>query len=193
MNKIVFATNNPNKLAEVRALMPQWEILSLSDINCHEEIPETEITLQGNARLKADYVTNTYGYDCFADDTGLEVPALNGAPGVYSARYAGESANAENNMNKLLSELQDKENRSAQFRTVVALNLKGKSYFFEGVCKGEILKEKHGKSGFGYDPVFVPEGLHISFAQMSKTAKGHISHRGKAIRKLITFLNNKKQ
>ena len=193
MNKIVFATNNPNKLAEVRALMPQWEILSLSDINCHEDIPETEMTLEGNARLKADFVTDKYGYDCFADDTGLEVSVLNGAPGVYSARYAGESANAENNMNKLLSELQDKENRSAQFRTVVALNLKGKTYLFEGVCKGEILKEKQGKSGFGYDPVFVPEGLHISFAQMSKTAKGNISHRGKAIQKLITFLNNKKQ
>jgi XTP/dITP diphosphohydrolase len=188
MKKLVFATNNPHKLAEVRALIPQWQILSLSDIGCFDDIPETELTLEGNAQLKANFVTQKYGFDCFADDTGLEVTALNGAPGVFSARYAGEKANPEDNIQKILTNLLNKKNREAQFRTVIALNLDTKTFLFEGICKGNILKEKTGVSGFGYDPIFQPQGYDSSFAQMSKEEKGAISHRGKAIRKLITFL-----
>lgn len=186
--KIVFATNNPNKLEEVRALVPSIEILSLNDINCFEEIEETATTLEGNAKLKADYISNNYGYDCFADDTGLEVEALNGKPGVYSARYAGEPSNAENNIRKLLSEMKEKENRNAKFRTVIALNLSKHQYFFEGVCKGQITQQKHGEKGFGYDPIFIPNGSTKSFAEMSMNEKGKISHRGNAIQQLIQFL-----
>ena len=189
MKKIVFATNNPNKLAEVRALIPQWEILGLSDIDCFEDIPETADNLEGNAKIKADFVTNNYGFDCFADDTGLEISALNGAPGVYSARFAGEPSDSEANLQKVLTELTNKSNRKAQFRTVVALNLDTKTHLFEGICTGEILTKKTGESGFGYDPIFKPEGFGQSFAQMSQVEKGVISHRGKAIRKLIEFLN----
>jgi XTP/dITP diphosphohydrolase len=188
--KIVFATNNPNKLKEIKALLPSLEILSLQDIGCYDDIPETAETLEGNAQIKADYVTDRFGYNCFADDTGLEVNALHGAPGVYSARYAGEDADSEKNMHKLLSELKLKDNRNAQFRTVVALNIDKKQFQFEGICEGDILTEKHGKQGFGYDPIFKPLGFETSFAEMTMEEKGAISHRGKAIQKLIAFLNS---
>ena len=187
--KLVFATNNKNKLKEVQAMLTNFEIVSLADINCFDDIPETADTLEGNAILKADYITQKYGLNCFADDTGLEVEALNNAPGVYSARYAGEENNAENNMNKLLSAVQNEPNRKAQFRTAVALNIEGKQFVFEGICKGEILKKKQGESGFGYDPIFKPNGFNKSFAEMNMIEKGKISHRGKAIEKLVTFLN----
>ncbi len=187
--KIVFATNNPNKLKELQALLPKTIILlSLNDINCNEEIDETETTLKGNAKLKADFITNNYGYDCFADDTGLEVDALNGEPGVYSARYAGDQASSEDNMQKLLNALNNYPNRNAQFKTVIALNLKGEQHFFNGICKGEILKNKQGDEGFGYDPIFKPEGFTTSFAQMNIKEKGEISHRGRAVAKLVAFL-----
>jgi XTP/dITP diphosphohydrolase len=187
--KLVFATNNKNKLKEVQAMLTNFEIVNLADINCFDDIPETADTLEGNAILKADYITQKYGLNCFADDTGLEVEALNNAPGVYSARYAGEENNAENNMNKLLSAVQNEPNRKAQFRTAVALNIEGKQFVFEGICKGEILKKKQGESGFGYDPIFKPNGFNKSFAEMNMIEKGKISHRGKAIKKLVTFLN----
>jgi XTP/dITP diphosphohydrolase len=189
MNKIVFATNNPNKLAEVRALIPDWDIVSLTDIGCTEDILETENTLEGNAHLKADYITKKYGFNCFADDTGLEIEALNGAPGVYSARYAGNTTDSDANMNKVLTNLNTEKNRKAQFRTVIALNLENNIFEFEGICKGEILKYKQGNSGFGYDPIFKPTGYNKSFAEMTQTEKGAISHRGKAVSKLINFLN----
>jgi XTP/dITP diphosphohydrolase len=190
--KIVFATNNPNKLKEVKALLPSLKILSLQDIGCYDDIPETSETLEGNAKIKADYVTNRFGYNCFADDTGLEVKALHGAPGVYSARYAGEDADSEKNMHKLLTELKLKVSRSAQFRTVVALNLDKRQFQFEGICIGKILTEKHGQQGFGYDPIFKPSGFETSFAEMTMAEKGTISHRGKAIQQLITFLKEYK-
>ncbi|MCF6181477.1 non-canonical purine NTP diphosphatase [Lutibacter sp.] len=191
MNKktLVFATNNNHKLLEVRQLLPEYKIISLAEINCFDDIPETENTLQGNAILKANYITKKFGYNCFADDTGLEVAALNNEPGVYSARYAGKENNSEKNMNKLLENLTNKKDRKAQFRTVVALNLDGNQYLFEGICKGNILEKKQGESGFGYDPIFQPLGYKKSFAQMSLEEKGEISHRGKAIHKLIKFLN----
>ena len=152
--KLVFATNNLDKVKEIKALLGNtMELLSLKDIGCTEDIEETEITLEGNAKLKADYITKKYGYDCFADDTGLEVEALNGAPGVYSARYAGENVTYEDNVQKMLKEMLGKKNRKAQFRTVVALNLEGRQYLFEGLCKGEILEKKEGEEGFGYDPI----------------------------------------
>lgn len=188
--KIVFATHNKNKAKEVAALLPQIELLSLSDIECHEEIPETSDTLQGNAILKASHVSQNYGYNCFADDTGLEVITLNGAPGVYSARYAGPDNDANANMNKLLKALEGSKNREAQFRTVIALHLEGKEYLFEGVCEGIILNEKSGSEGFGYDPIFQPKGYDRSFAEMSMEEKGKISHRGLAVAKLIDFLNS---
>ena len=187
--KIVFATHNQNKLKEVQLLLPKHiEILSLTDIHCHEEIPETAQTLVGNAQLKADYITHHYGYDCFADDTGLEVTALNGEPGVYSARYAGVYHDAEANMQKLLTNLKDNHDRSAQFKTVIALNTKDKNYLFEGICKGKILTKKRGEKGFGYDPIFQPEGFDTSFAEMTMAEKGAISHRGRAVAKLVEFL-----
>lgn len=190
--KIVFATNNPNKLKEVKALLPSLKILSLQDIGCYDDIPETSETLEGNAKIKADYVTDRFGYNCFADDTGLEVEALHGAPGVYSARYAGEVADSEKNMHKLLTELKLKVSRNAQFRTVVALNLDKRQFQFEGICIGKILTEKHGQQGFGYDPIFKPSGFETSFAEMTMAEKGTISHRGKAIQQLITFLKEYK-
>ena len=187
--KLVFATNNLNKLKEVQEMLSNSiEILSLKDINCFDDVDETETTLEGNAKLKADYITNNFGYNCFADDTGLEVASLGGKPGVYSARFAGEPANSENNMQKLLTNLEPKENRKAQFRTAVCLNLDGKQFLFEGICKGEILKEKQGKEGFGYDPIFKPEGFSESFAKMNSEKKNKISHRGIAIQKLTDFL-----
>jgi XTP/dITP diphosphohydrolase len=189
--KLVFATNNLNKLAEVQKMLPNTiQLLSLKDINCFDEIDETENTLEGNATLKADYITTKFGYDCFADDTGLEVISLNGAPGVYSARYAGKENNAENNMRKLLSEMKNHQDRSAQFRTAVVLNLNGKQFLFEGICKGEILHQKQGEKGFGYDPIFKPENYNVSFAEMTQEEKNKISHRGIAISKLVKFLKH---
>lgn len=189
--KLVFATNNLNKLKEVQALTPKHiQLLSLADINCHEDIPETQETIEGNAIQKAEYVKNKYGYDCFADDTGLEVKALNNQPGVYSARYAGSQRNADDNMNKLLSNLEDKPNRDAQFKTVIALHLNGELKTFTGICKGEITEERHGKKGFGYDPIFKAKGYEKTFAEISFEEKNKIGHRGKAVQLLIDFLNN---
>ena len=189
--KLVFATNNLHKLKEVQEMLSNSiEVLSLKDIGCFEDIEETEITLEGNAKLKADYITKKYGFDCFADDTGLEVEALDGKPGVYSARYAGEHGNAEKNMEKLLNELQNKSNRKAKFRTIIALNITNKQYLFEGICDGEILNEKTGVKGFGYDPIFKPSNASCSFAEMNSEEKNIISHRGIAIQKLVQFLNS---
>lgn len=191
--KIVFATNNPNKLAEVQKMLPESiQLLTLKDIDCFDDIEETASTLEGNAQLKANYITQTFGYDCFADDTGLEVESLHNAPGVYSARYAGLENDSEKNMQKLLSELDGKPNRKAQFRTAIALNIQGNQFLFEGICKGEILPKKQGEKGFGYDPIFKPEGSNKSFAEMTSEDKNDISHRGKAIEQLIRFLTNYK-
>lgn len=190
---LVFASNNKNKIAEIQSMLPESiKILSLEDINCFEDIPETADTIEGNAILKADYVTQKYGYDCFADDTGLEVNALNGEPGVYSARYAGEQKNADDNMNKLLGALKNKENRSAQFKTVITLNLKGKQYLFTGIAKGEITQTKTGTNGFGYDPIFKPENFNETFAELPLATKNIIGHRGKAVKQLIDFLSTTK-
>ena len=164
------------------------QLLSLKDINCFDEIDETETTLERNAKLKADYITNKFGYNCFADDTGLEVESLDGKPGVYSARFAGEPSNSENNIQKLLVELENKIDRLAQFRTSICLNLDDKQYTFNGICKGELLTTKQGKKGFGYDPIFKPENFNASFAEMSLEQKNKISHRGIAIQKLVAFL-----
>jgi len=188
--KIVFATNNANKIFEIQSMLPESiEIISLESIGCYEDIPETADTIEGNAVMKANYITEKYDYDCFADDTGLEVEALNGEPGVYSARYAGEQKSAEDNMNKLLFNLEKSANRNAQFKTVITLNLKGKQYLFTGIAKGEITMKKKGDHGFGYDPIFRPEGFQETFAQLSLETKNAISHRGKATRELINFLN----
>ncbi|NOR28288.1 MAG: non-canonical purine NTP diphosphatase [Lutibacter sp.] len=187
--KLVFATNNKNKLKEVQAMLTNFEIVSLADINCFDDIAETAKNLEGNAKIKANFITEKYGLNCFADDTGLEVDALNNEPGVYSARYAGNESNAEENMKKLLNKLGNNSNRKAQFRTAIALNIEGKQYLFEGICKGTILSKEQGDSGFGYDPIFLPTGFNKSFAEMNLEDKGNISHRGKAIDKLVTFLN----
>lgn len=190
--KLVFATNNLNKLKEVEKLLPKSiELLSLKDINCNEEVEETAITLEGNAQLKANYITTKYGYDCFADDTGLEVDSLNKEPGVLSARYAGQEKNNEANIAKLLKNLENKTNRKAQFRTAICLNIDNKQFLFEGICKGEILKEKKGNKGFGYDPIFKQENYEQSFAEMDLSIKNKISHRGLAIQKLVNFLIEK--
>ena len=188
--KLVFATNNAHKLDEISSMLGEKvELLSLKDIHCHVDIPETADTLEGNAMLKAEYIYKNYGLDCFADDTGLEVEALNGAPGVYSARYAGgEEHNAEANMQKLLQNMQGVQNRKAQFRTAICLILDGKKHLFEGIVKGEIIKEKRGSSGFGYDPIFVPEGYTKTFAEMGNETKNKISHRALAVEKLCRFL-----
>lgn len=190
--KLVFATNNAHKLEEVAAILgDQVELLSLNDIGCQTDIPETAETLEGNALLKSSYIYKNYHLDCFADDTGLEVEALNGAPGVYSARYAGgEGHDAQANMLKLLHELDGKENRKAQFRTAISLILDGKEYLFEGVIKGEIIKEKRGDSGFGYDPIFKPEGHDRTFAELGNDIKNQISHRALAVQKLCEFLQS---
>ena len=191
--KLVFASNNKNKIKEIQQLLPDTiELLSLEAIGCHEEIPETADTIEGNAILKANYVTQKYGYDCFADDTGLEVEALNGAPGVYSARYAGMQRNAEDNMNLLLENLKNQDNRTAQFKTVIALNINGKQQLFTGIAKGEITLEKSGNQGFGYDPVFQPEGYQETFADLDLEIKNQISHRGKATQLLISYLTETK-
>lgn len=189
--QLVFATNNPNKIKEVNTLIPKHiKLLSLSDILCIEDIPETQPTIKGNAIQKVVYIKTNYGYDCFADDTGLEVEALNGEPGVYSARYAGPQRNAENNTHKLLQELDGKQNRKAQFKTVIALHLNGQLHTFTGICKGEITEEKLGEGGFGYDPVFKAEGYDKTFAEIPLEEKNVIGHRGKAVAQLISFLNN---
>jgi len=187
--QLVFASNNKNKILEIQSILPDTiKILSLDSIGCHEDIPETAETIEENAILKANYVTRNYGYDCFADDTGLEVDSLNGEPGVYSARYAGEQRNADDNMNKVLERLSDKNDRRAQFKTVIALNLNGKQHLFTGIAKGEITVEKTGNQGFGYDPIFKPEEYRETFAQLSLDVKNKISHRGKATQQLINFL-----
>lgn len=188
--KLVFATNNKHKLQEVRDILGnRIEVLSLSDIDCHDDIPETGTTLEENALIKARWVSEKYNCNCFADDTGLEVAALGGAPGVYSARYAGEECNSVANMEKLLQNLTEKTDRSAQFRTVIALIINGEEILFDGVVKGSITTEKSGDSGFGYDPIFVPEGYDISFAQMGNKEKNSISHRFRATEKLSKYLN----
>jgi XTP/dITP diphosphohydrolase len=190
--KLVFATNNKNKILEVQQLLPKSiEIVSLESIGCFEEIPETAYTIEENAIMKANYITQKYGYDCFADDTGLEVDALNGEPGVYSARYAGEQRSSEDNMTKLLNALFNKINRKAQFKTVIVLNSNGRQHLFTGIARGEITLEKIGNQGFGYDPIFKPEGYTATFAQLSLEEKGKISHRGKATEQLINFLKTK--
>lgn len=190
MRKLVFATNNKHKLEEVRDVsLGLTEILSLKEINCSDDIPETADTLEGNALLKARHIYDKYGYDCFADDTGLEVEALDGRPGVYSARYAGEEQDAAKNMQKLLSELAGKENRRARFRTVVALIEKGKINYFEGIINGHITTSPAGNAGFGYDPVFIPEGFSQTFAELGSELKNKISHRALAINELKNYLN----
>jgi len=191
--KLVFASNNKNKIKEIQSILNgNIQLLSLEDIGCLEEIPETASTIEGNAILKANYVSQKYGYDCFADDTGLEVNALNGEPGVYSARYAGEQKNADDNMNKLLNSLIDKNDRSAQFKTVIALNLKGEQKLFTGLATGNITLTKAGNHGFGYDPIFQPENYRETFAELSSDIKNKISHRAKATQQLIDFLNSRK-
>jgi XTP/dITP diphosphohydrolase len=188
--QLVFATNNGNKLKEVQSLMPQHiELLSLKDIGCIEEIPETQNTIEGNTIQKAEYIKTKYGYDCFADDTGLEVEALNGAPGIYSARYAGEQRDANDNMDKLLNKLKPHPNKEAQFKTVIALHIDNELHTFTGICKGEITLTKKGNKGFGYDPIFKPKGYNKTFAEMDLELKNEIGHRGKAIKQLLHFLS----
>ncbi|MCD7931020.1 MAG: non-canonical purine NTP diphosphatase [Tannerellaceae bacterium] len=189
--KIVFATNNKHKLEEVKSILSsKLEIVSLSEINCFNDIPETADTLEGNALQKAYYIKEHFNIDCFADDTGLEVKALNNAPGVYSARYAGEAHNTEANMQKLLKELEGAENRKARFRTVIALLLDGKEYIFEGIVNGKIIEEKRGNEGFGYDPVFIPDEYNQTFAELGMDIKNNISHRAQAVKKLADFLSD---
>lgn len=189
IKEIVFATNNPHKLTEIREIVgDKYKILCLKDIGCNEDIPETATTLEGNAEIKARYVKERYGYDCFADDTGLEVEALGGEPGVYSARYAGEAHNSLANMNLLLKKMEDKDNRKARFRTVIALIIGENMTFVEGIVNGEITRQPRGDNGFGYDPVFIPENTDLTFAQMNAEQKNSISHRGRATAKLIEIL-----
>ena len=193
MKEIVFATNNKHKLAEMRQIMDGiYTVLSLDDIGCHEEIVEDADTIQGNAKIKADFITNKYHKDCFADDTGLEVEALDGAPGVYSARFAGEHCTYQDNVDKLLSALKGVENRKAAFRTVIALNLNGETHYFEGRCDGEITKAQRGEGGFGYDPIFQPDGFDLTFSELGTAENNKISHRGRAPQKLIAFLKKEK-
>ena len=187
--KLVVATNNAHKLEEIAAILGnKIELLSLKDIQCFDDIPETADTLEGNARQKAQYIAGKYGMDCFADDTGLEVEALNGAPGVFSARYAGDGHDSEANMQKLLKELEGKENRKAQFRTAICLIMNGEEHLFEGIVKGEIIGEKKGSQGFGYDPIFVPEGYDLTFSELGNDIKNTISHRARAVEMLCHFL-----
>jgi len=191
--KLVFATNNPHKLQEINQLLDDSiELLSLSDINCFEEIPENQETIEGNAAEKSFYIWNKYGINCFADDTGLEIEALNGEPGVYSARYAGEEKSPEKNMDLVLQKLSEIKNRKARFKTVISLVMDGKETQFEGIVNGRILEEKRGKTGFGYDPIFQPEESHLSFAEMSMDEKNKISHRGRAVQKLVDYLTHQK-
>lgn len=192
MKKVIFATNNSHKLEEVQEILDGIvEVLSLKDVCCYEDIPETAETLEGNSLLKARYIWDKYRIDCFADDTGLEVKALNNAPGVYSARYAGEGKSPEDNINKVLQELNGKEDRSARFRTVIALILEGKEFLFEGEVNGQLIKEKRGMEGFGYDPLFIPDGYDKTFAELGNSIKNSISHRAQAVNKLKLFFNEK--
>ena len=192
MKKLVFATNNAHKLSEVRAILAtQYEIISLAELNCFDDIPETADTLEGNALLKAQYIFDKYQVNCFADDTGLEVDALNGAPGVYSARYAGEDNDAKKNVEKLLLNLTGESIRTANFRTVIALIENGKIHYFEGKIEGKIATEPKGETGFGYDPVFIPNGYSQSFAELGIEEKNKISHRALAVQKLADYLCNK--
>ena len=189
MKKIVFASHNQNKVREIKSLLEGFiEVLSLTDINFHEDIEETEDTIEGNAKLKADFITNKYGIDCFADDSGLLIDALNGAPGVYSARYAGEPKNDNNNLKLVLKNLDNSENRKAHFKTVISLNFNGKNYNFEGIIDGEITTKPIGDKGFAYDPIFIPNGYTKTFAEMEIHEKSLISHRGQAVKLLIDFL-----
>jgi XTP/dITP diphosphohydrolase len=192
MTTLVFATNNKNKLREVQDLMPEHiQLKSLEDIGCTEDIVEDAPTIEGNAILKAKYIKDTYGYDCFADDTGLEVSTLDGAPGVYSARYAGPQRSASDNMNKLLISLATKQDRSAQFKTVIAFAKADTMTTFEGICSGAITKERYGDGGFGYDPIFKPTGYEVTFAQMALALKGKIGHRGKAMSQFLSHILKK--
>jgi XTP/dITP diphosphohydrolase len=191
--KICFATNNSKKIEEVKAALGlDFEIVSLQDIGCFQELPETGDALDHNAFQKARYVKENYGVDCFADDTGLEVEALDGAPGVYSGRFAGEPRSDERNIDLVLEKLEGKINRKARFRTVIALILGAEEFSFEGVASGEILENRVGSGGFGYDPVFRPDGYDKTFAELSLAEKNEISHRGKAVKKLISFLSQRK-
>jgi len=190
MIDLIFVTNNKFKLEEIQSIIGfKYRIMSLKDINCYDEIPETHMTIEENASEKSHYIYKKYELDCFADDTGLEIDALNGRPGVFSARYAGEGKDFDDNMNKVLSELQNTSNRKARFRTVISLILDGNEYQFEGIVNGQILAQKVGKKGFGYDPIFQPDGFSKSFAQLTMKEKNKISHRGMAIQKMIEFLN----
>ncbi len=199
MKRIVFATNNAHKLGEIRDILKQdFSVVSLEDIGCHDDIPETSATLEGNALQKARYIHERYGIDCFADDTGLEVEALGGGPGIYTARFGvmngyGDDHDAEANTRCLLDKLKGESNRAAQFRTAIALILDGKEYLFEGIAKGVITEEKRGEKGFGYDPVFMPEGYGETFAELGVGTKNTISHRAKAVAKLADFLRTAKQ
>ena len=187
--KLVFASNNKNKIKEIQALVPStFQIVSLEDISCFEDIPETADTIEGNAILKANYVTEKFGLNCFADDSGLEVDALDGAPGVYSARYAGEPKDDEKNIDKLLLNLTNKTNRKANFKTVIALNYEGKQFLFTGIINGKIITEKIGTNGFGYDPIFIADNYEKTFAELTLQEKSTISHRGIAVKELILFL-----
>ncbi len=191
MKKLCFATQNPNKLKEVQQMLgSEFELVSLDMIGCTEEIPETQPTIEGNSLQKAQYVWDNYKIDCFADDTGLEVEALNNEPGVHSARYAGEPKSDQKNMALVLEKLADKNNRKARFKTVFTLIQNGESQQFEGIAKGELRTEPSGEKGFGYDPIFQPENHEITFAEMDSAAKNQISHRGKALRKLVEFLKD---
>ena len=187
---IVFVTNNMNKLSEIRSLISSnYNLMSLEEINFNDEIKETESTLEGNALLKARHIFSKYKLNCFADDTGLEVDFLDGAPGVYSARYAGPNCLAKDNIEKVLNELKDANNRKAKFITVIALIIEGEEFVFKGECRGVLIKKPIGSDGFGYDPIFLPNGSNLTFAQMDKDEKGKISHRGLAIKKLLAFLS----
>lgn len=188
--QLVFASNNKNKIKEIQQLLPESiQVLSLEDIGCFIDIPETADTIEGNAILKANYVTENYGYNCFADDSGLEIDALNGEPGVYSARYAGPQRNDNDNMDKVLRKLEDKTNRKANFKTVICLNINGTQHLFTGIINGVIINDKLGNQGFGYDPIFKADGNTKTFAQLSLEEKASISHRGIAVKQLIAFLN----
>lgn len=189
MKKLVFATNNKHKLAEVRAILKdQFEVYSLAEINCFDDIPETTDTLEGNAEQKASWVLEKYGYDCFADDSGLEIESLDGRPGVYSARYAGEDCSFDDNNKKVLEELEGIKNRNAKFRTVICLKLNGETKLFSGEVEGEITKDYRGNKGFGYDPIFTPKGYSESYAEMGDELKNSMSHRFRATQKLVNFL-----
>lgn len=189
--KLVFASSNNHKINEIKKLLPEnIELLGLNDIQCFDEIPETAETIEGNAILKADFIKNNYGLNCFADDSGLEIEALNGQPGVYSARYAGEPKDDNKNIDKVLFELHNQTNRKANFKTMICLNLNDKQYLFTGIVNGSIINAKKGDNGFGYDPIFVPDGFDKTFAQMTFEEKNQISHRAKAVMQMIDFLKN---